>query len=310
VPQTAAPTRIRLGAVADATGRRNVPYFVDNGGHTQMADDVLGVGGPGITSHPEYDSTGAIGDVLRRWSAVDENSRNRITLVSGQERGSLKWRKPIDEHAKILMIGGHRAANSPAVAASSPPALVKFPTAFAQPGDVLPLPSSNKGFEIDVAVGFVIGHGGTRIPPSQAADAVAGYVLLADVTDADAYQEEARTNNGLIAKNHRALSPISPFITLRAGTPIPSFKIWLKVNGVERQAVATSDLRWTVNDAIAAWSLSTLVPGDIVALGAAASRSGIPPVSISDGDEVEIGCDLLGVARHTVAAAALALQGP
>jgi 2-keto-4-pentenoate hydratase/2-oxohepta-3-ene-1,7-dioic acid hydratase in catechol pathway len=62
-----------------------------------------------------------------------------------------------------------------------------------------------------------------------------------------------------------------------------------------------SELLWTVEEAIAAWSLATFVPGDVVALGAAAARRRIPPAAISPGDEIEITCDDLGLLRHSIA---------
>jgi 2-keto-4-pentenoate hydratase/2-oxohepta-3-ene-1,7-dioic acid hydratase in catechol pathway len=177
---------------------------------------------------------------------------------------------------------------------------LKFPTAFALPGQPIRLPQGK--FEADVALGFVMGRSGTRMSTSDARAAIAGYVLMADVTEADDYREEARTNNGLVAKNYAGLSPVAPIISLTGREDFADFNLWLKIDGVERQALRLKDLLYPVEDAIAAWSLTTLLAGDVIALGAAATRHRISPVPLFAGCEIEIGCTQLGAIRHQILA--------
>lgn len=223
------------------------------------------------------------------------------TRFGQRDMASVRWRRPIGAHAKVLVIGGRRegkpdAANRP----RQPTAFLKFPTSFAEPDAALMLPRRDGRFEIDAAIGFVIGREASRVSSKDAAGLIFGYVLLADVTDVDAYEEEARTNNGLLAKNHPGLSAISRVIHSRDASAGLPFSVRMKVNGAARQSFSTTDFPWSAEEAIAAWSLPTLVPGDIVALGAAMARTTAPLVAISPGDEIEIESDHLGTIRHTV----------
>jgi 2-keto-4-pentenoate hydratase/2-oxohepta-3-ene-1,7-dioic acid hydratase in catechol pathway len=280
-------------AISTVAGERRA-YFL-SGNTTTDAEHVA----DGQAAHGTR-VTGALGSALHAWSAHREAIEKSFATASPASAKASEWQRPLDDHAKILIVGGHRYADPPAVPAARPPAALKFPTSFALPDQPLRLPQGK--FEADVALGFVIGQDGTRISASAARAAIAGYILMADVTEADDYREEARTNNGLVAKNYAGLSSLSPIVSLAGRENFADFDLWLKVDGIARQEMRLSELLYSVEESIAAWSLTTLLPGDVVALGAAAARHRIAPVPLAAGNELEIGCTQLGSIRHRIVA--------
>jgi 2-keto-4-pentenoate hydratase/2-oxohepta-3-ene-1,7-dioic acid hydratase in catechol pathway len=256
---------------------------------------------------PEGDE--GLAATVARWFALTPEKRRAVEAALEREANQgappAVLRRPIDEHAKVLVIEGRVGAETLPDRAGPLTAMLKYPTAFADPGAAILLPRGARSFDVNVAVGLVIGKETASVAADVAGRSIAGFTLLADVTDRTAYVEEARTNNGLLAKNLAGLSLIGPSLVLPADGKLSGLpEIWLKLNGEVRQSFKPADLLWTAEEAIARWSEAILDPGDIVALGAAlAIKPRLAPVPLSAGDRLEIGCSAIGTLNAVVSAA-------
>ncbi len=258
---------------------------------------------------------GRLGAVLAALSAgAPGDLEKRLAADSAGAWATPRLRAPIDAGAKALVIGGRRARAQGG--AADPDGLItgylKFPTAFAPPGATLRLPGSGLGFDVDAVLGVVIGRRAHRVQAEDAWAHVAGVTLMADVTERAVYQEEARTNNGLLAKNHPGLSPLGPAIRLAEGGALdpvldPAWEISLEINGQLRQRFSVADLAHGIEEVLSFWSPMTLEPGDLIGLGGAiampADASQIcSPAAIEPGDNLKVFCDAIGVLEAFVTA--------
>jgi 2-keto-4-pentenoate hydratase/2-oxohepta-3-ene-1,7-dioic acid hydratase in catechol pathway len=300
VPESDNACAVRLVAGSVGGGERRA-FLVSTDGHACEAGEVLQPGHEADDADPFLAPTGACGAAVERWLALgaDERRWEARLPATGAALAPEVRAKPIDPFAKVIVVGGRR--ERPMLEGSPPrvTGFLKFPTAFAEPDAPILLPQGGR-FEIDAALGFVIGRRATRIATGEAAAIVAGYMLLADVTDVEAYEEEARTNNALLGKNRPGLSPVAPAVLLTDGAlAVAELEIVLRVNGETRQRFTASDLLWSPAEAIAAWSVTVLLPGDVVALGGGALRHP-SRVTIVPGDIVEIDGGPLGTIRTEV----------
>jgi 2-keto-4-pentenoate hydratase/2-oxohepta-3-ene-1,7-dioic acid hydratase in catechol pathway len=205
---------------------------------------------------------------------------------------------PLPPDAKVVVMGGRvplKEAGRPKDGACIT-GHAKFPTAFADPGAPISLPRDGGTFDADAVLGLVIG------PKAS----VLGYTLLLDVTDRARAAAEAETNNGLMAKNRRRLSPMGPCIWIPDAAPRPGkIEVTLRVNGTLRQLFTLADMVFGVDDVIAAWSPSVLRPGDVLGFGGAIAdpHEAIAlqtPVRIQPGDIIELSAEAIGGLRAEV----------
>ena len=215
---------------------------------------------------------------------------------------------PVPPDAKIIVMGGR----APLKETGGPEAgaciagHAKFPSALADPGQPLRLPEGGGAFDADGVLGLVIGRRTGRIGAVDAAASVVGYTLLLDVTDRARAEAEAETNNGLMAKNRRGLSPMGPCIWIPEAAPDPEeIVVTLRLNGELRQSFTLADMAFGGGEVIAAWSPSVLRPGDVLGFGAAIVDPGRAteletPVPIQPGDVIELSAEAIGGLRAEV----------
>jgi fumarylpyruvate hydrolase len=169
------------------------------------------------------------------------------------------------------------------------------PFFFAKPADAIvpnhariPYPSRTSNFHHEIELVVAIGKGGRDIAAAQALDHVYGYAVGNDLTRRD-LQSDAKDNgrpwdtskgfdrSAVIS----AITPAAQIGHLRSG------RIWLKVNGQQRQQADVSELIWSVPEIIA--ELSTffeLQPGDLIYTGTPAGVA-----ALKKGDLIEGGID-------------------
>ena len=242
--------------------------------------------------------------LLESWNALDASSRVEIDewARGGADVENIRTVAPIVDRSRILIAGSRRFAeplqdNAPVVA------MLKFKSAFADPTTEIALPDVSTRWDVDAVIGAIVGKSIFRLDSAAAADAIAGFVIMADVTDRARFEEEARTNNGLMAKNHFGASSIGPVVWLPDDPAVLPGTIEMHVNGELKQSLSLQDLFWTVGDIASRWSASTLSPGDIIGLGPAILREGqtkCPPAALHAGDVVAISCPEIGALRFTV----------
>lgn len=163
---------------------------------------------------------------------------------------------------------------------TAPLYFLKSSSAVIGDGEAIVLPHESALVHHEGEVAVEIGARLRRATPAVAADAIAGWTVLNDVTARDL--QKADGGRFTRAKGFDTFCPLSP--TRVVDPPWRDCRVQCAVNGVLRQDGGLRDLLWTPGEILAAVSaVITLWPGDIVSLG---TPAGVGP--LVDGDEVEV----------------------
>jgi 2-keto-4-pentenoate hydratase/2-oxohepta-3-ene-1,7-dioic acid hydratase in catechol pathway len=184
-------------------------------------------------------------------------------------------------------------------------------SSIAGPGDDIPLwPGLDAAVDYEAELAVVIGRGGRAIPRDRALSHVFGYTILNDVTARDL---QRRHKQWFLGKGIDGFGPMGPWIVTSDEIDGSNLRIRCRINGETRQDSNTADLIFDIPALIETISNSvTLAPGDVIATG---TPEGVgigfnPPRFLSDGDEVEVEVEGIGILRNVVrrqAAAATAM---
>lgn len=166
-------------------------------------------------------------------------------------------------------------------------------------GATIPYPSLTKEFQHEVEMIVALKSGGADIAPEQALEHVYGYGVAIDLTRRDLQMASRKKERPWeIGKSFDNSAPCG---TLRAASEIghpAKGKIWLSVNGTERQSGDLAQMIWNVPEIIARLSIEvTLGAGDIIMTGTPAGVAGLAP-----GDKIT--CGVEGLEPLTVSIAA------
>ena len=164
-------------------------------------------------------------------------------------------------------------------------------------GAAIPYPPLTKDLHHEVELVVAMKSGGLNISPEQALDHVYGYAVGIDLTRRDLQQAARKKERPWeIGKSFDhsapcgALQPAS-----KIGHPAKG-KIWLSVNGTERQKGDLTELIWSVPEIIAKLSAQVrLGAGDIILTGTPAGVAALSP-----GDKIECGVDGVGTLKVTI----------
>lgn len=173
-------------------------------------------------------------------------------------------------------------------------------------GEPARIPNFTKQLDWEAEVGVVIGRKTRNITETKAMDAVAGFVIVNDLSARDLMKRDGSVfvYDWIGQKCFDDGAPMGPWLTPKAYVDNPedmSIKLW--VNGVLKQNSSTSKLVHSVREQIAYLSRHiTLQPGDVIATGTPAGV-GLPRGEfLKVGDEVKIevgGCGAL--VNHMIA---------
>ena len=179
----------------------------------------------------------------------------------------------------------------------------KFANAVIGPGEAIVLPPEATHVDSEAELAVEIGRRGRRIAEDDALDFVAGYRCANDVS---ARNLQFADKQWLRAKGFDTFCPLGdrlvPVSELGDGSGL---RVVQRLNGELLQDGNTSDLVFGVRRLVAhASSVFTLEPGDLILTGtpSGVGHSRTPPVSMQDGDVVEIEIDGIGVLRNPVVA--------
>jgi acylpyruvate hydrolase len=236
---------------------------------------------------------------------ADPDWHQRAASSSGETfaLGDLDYAPLIPRPEKIICVGlnyrnhilemGHDLPSYPTLFAKFPPTLIG-----AHDDVVLPSVSDAVDWEVELAV--IIGTSVRHADESAAAQAVAGYTVLNDVSVRD---WQNRTSQFLQGKCFEATTPIGPaLVTADDSAASEPFSIRCEVNGEVMQASDTSQLVFGVNELVRYISTAiTLNPGDIIATGTpgGVGHARKPPVYLQDGDVLTTTIEGLGELRNT-----------
>jgi fumarylpyruvate hydrolase len=168
-------------------------------------------------------------------------------------------------------------------------------------GATIPYPTLTKDMQHEVELVVALQSGGLNIAAENALDHVWGYGVGVDLTRRDLQTISRKKEQPWeIGKSFDHSAPCG---ALRAASEIghpAKGKIWLSVNGTERQTGDLSEMIWSVPEIIAKLSLQVeLGAGDIIMTGTPAGVAALAP-----GDRIECGVDGVGTLKLTIGPAA------
>ncbi|MDQ6888546.1 MAG: fumarylacetoacetate hydrolase family protein [Gemmatimonadota bacterium] len=173
------------------------------------------------------------------------------------------------EHAKEL---GNDVPAEPLI-------FLKPPSSLIRSGEAIVLPRISRQVEYEGEIGILVGSPLRNASEREARSAIAGVVAVNDVTARDLQRSDGQWTR---AKGFDSFCPASEPVPLRG--PLEGLVVITRLNGVERQRGAASDMVFSIPALLAYISgVMTLEPGDLVATGTPAGVGVLAP-----GDEVEI----------------------
>ena len=212
---------------------------------------------------------------------------------------------PLPDPDKIVCIGLNyrsHAAEAGIDPPDQPTFFAKFRNALAPADATVKLPAASEKVDYEAEVAFVLGRRCKDVDASDALDAIAGYMLLNDLSARDL---QFATPQWMPGKVFDGSAPCGPALVTpdEAGAP-DAISFALDLNGERMQEASTSDLVFSVPELVARLSRwMTLEPGDIVSTGTPSGVGSIrqPRVWLKPGDEIVISSPSLGELRTTIA---------
>jgi 2-keto-4-pentenoate hydratase/2-oxohepta-3-ene-1,7-dioic acid hydratase in catechol pathway len=170
---------------------------------------------------------------------------------------------------------------------------LKPPNAVAAHEDAMHILEGGKQIDYEAELGVVIDRQCRNVPESRAAEVIAGYTCVNDVSNRD---DQEREQNWVRGKAFDTSAPIGPAVATPDEVPTDA-RIRLRVNGETKQDSSRSEFIFSVPELIAEISrYVTLEPGDVVSTG---TPHGIGPVEPGDTMAVEI--EGIGTLQNEVA---------
>ena len=205
---------------------------------------------------------------------------------------------PVARPSKIVCMGlnyREHAAEAGLDPPETPTFFAKFPNALAPPVAEVELPEYSGKVDYEAEVAFVIGRRCKDVPEAEALAAIAGYMLLNDLSARD-YQ--FMTPQWLPGKVFDGSAPCGPaLVTSDEAGAHDAIEIALTLNGETMQSASTADMIHAIPVLVAYLSkLMTLEPGDVVSTGTPAGVGSVrePRVWLKAGDEVVVESPTLG----------------
>jgi 2-keto-4-pentenoate hydratase/2-oxohepta-3-ene-1,7-dioic acid hydratase in catechol pathway len=213
---------------------------------------------------------------------------------------------PIARPPKFLAVGLNYAdhvAESGVATPAHPTIFNKQSTCVTGPHDPVHLPRTSHVLDYEGELGFVIGRRCRHVSRDDAADVIAGYLVVDDVSVRD---WQLRTPTWTMGKSFDTHGPIGPWIVTPDEVPDPhQLRLRTWVNGELRQESNTKQLIFNCFSLVEHFSTAfTLEPGDLVATG---TPSGVgiamkPPMLLVAGDVVRVEIEGIGAIENPVVA--------
>ena len=210
---------------------------------------------------------------------------------------------PLPRPPRIIALGLNYAAHAAETGKEAPKEpifFVKASTAVVGPDEPVVCPKGVGRVDHEVELAAIIGKGGRNISRRKAAEHIAGYTVLNDVTARDMQSRDmAASRPWFLSKSFDTFAPMGPCITLPDEIEEPAeLCLSMRVNGEVRQRSNTRDLIFDMPELISRLSRClTLEPGDIISTGTPSGISAIKP-----GDVMEAEVEKIGVLRNPVVA--------
>ena len=213
---------------------------------------------------------------------------------------------PVPKPRKFFAIGLNYADH----AAETGQKLPEFPTVFNKqvtcvnrPGGAIHIPRASSAVDYEGEFAFVVGRRCRGVAAEDAAEAIAGYTIVNDVSVRD---WQRRSPTMILGKGWDTHGPMGPYLVTADEVEDPhSLGIRTWVNGELRQDSNTRELVFDCPKLVETIStMCTLEPGDVVSTGTPAGVGVAfkPPKFLRAGDKVRIEVDGLGALENPVVA--------
>jgi 2-keto-4-pentenoate hydratase/2-oxohepta-3-ene-1,7-dioic acid hydratase in catechol pathway len=212
--------------------------------------------------------------------------------------GEVELLPPVPDPEKIVCIGLNYRSHAEEAGIDPPEHptfFAKFRNALAPPGATVSLPSASQKVDYEAEVAAVIGARCREVDAADAEDAIAGLMLLNDLSARDL---QFATPQWMPGKVFDGSAPSGPaLVTPNEAGPHDDISFTLELNGELMQDASTSDLIFSIPELVARLSeWMTLEPGDIISTGTPAGVGSVrePRVWLQPGDAIEIRSPQLG----------------
>ncbi len=275
---------------------------------------IARIGAPGAETPAVMAADGTWRDLSGFTTDVDAAFLARMLPVLCPERLPLveqptRFGCPIGRPGKVIGIGLNYSSYASAVGVESPSTPVVFlkaPSTLTGPTDPIRPIRGATTTDYEAELGVVVGARLADASEQEALAAVAGYVLVNDVTD----RERIAGSPGPWASGKCADSytPAGPWLVTPDELGDPSaVRLTTRVDGQVRQDASTGEMFFGVAALLAHLSsITTLEPGDLVCTGTPAGTAVTmpdPKPYLRPGQVVEVDGGVLGSQRNEVVAA-------
>jgi 2-keto-4-pentenoate hydratase/2-oxohepta-3-ene-1,7-dioic acid hydratase in catechol pathway len=281
---------IRLGQ----PGAEKPGVVVDDATYVDVSDVVADY-------DADFFSSGGI-DRLRPL-VVERQAAGQVQPLGSQRVGA-----PFARPHQILCIGlnySDHAAETGQAVPDEPILFTKSPNTLVGPNDDVRIPRGSTKTDWEVELGVVIGKRTSYLDDvEQARDAIAGYVVVNDVSER-AFQIE-RGGQWSKGKSAETFNPAGPWlVTADEVGDVTNLGMWLDVNGTRRQTGSTATMIFDPYFVVHYLSqFLVLEPGDLINTGTppGVGMGHDPQIWLQPGDVMELGIDGLGRQRQQVLA--------
>jgi 2-keto-4-pentenoate hydratase/2-oxohepta-3-ene-1,7-dioic acid hydratase in catechol pathway len=234
---------------------------------------------------------------------VDE-LRPRADEGAADPVGDAELLPPISDPDKIVCIGLNYRSHAEEAGIDPPEQptfFAKFRNALAPPDAPVALPAASERVDYEAEVAFVVGRRARDVSVDDALEAIAGYMLLNDLSARDL---QFATPQWMPGKVFDGSAPCGPaLVTPHEAGPPDGISFALDLNGERMQEASTSDLIFSIPELLSRLSRwMTLEPGDVVSTGTPSGVGSVrePQVWLKAGDEIVISSPTLGELKTTL----------
>lgn len=254
----------------------------------------------------DYDSAFFAGGGLERLREILEAQTRTPMPFVGAHGHTERIGAPIARPHQILCVGLNYSDHAAETGATVPPEPIIFnkaPNTLVGPYDGLRIPRGSTKTDWEVEMGIVVGKRASYLESAaEAHDAIAGYVLVNDVSERD-FQLE-RSGQWVKGKSAETFNPAGPWLATGDELPgVTNLRMWLDVNGERKQTGSTSTMVFDPLFIVQYLSqFMVLEPGDLINTGTppGVGMGQKPPQYLRPGDVVELGIEHLGSQRQVV----------
>ena len=255
------------------------------------------------------DVTAARPDLPRDMAALlaaGTDALDAVRAVDGPRSAlsTVRLAAPVPRPPKFLAIGLNYAAHVAESGTPRPEVQLWFnkqSTCAIGPGEPIHIPRASSVVDYEGELGFVIGRRCRHVPVARAAEVIAGYTVINDVSVRD-WQFASPTMT--MGKSFDTHGPVGPWLVTADEVADPhGLRLRTWVNDELRQDAKTDDLIFDCFAQVEHLSTAfTLEPGDVIATGTPAGV-GIamkPPKLLRAGDVVRIKIESVGMLENPV----------